>query len=38
MYRLPEESKPGDYAVTREVVRGEVDLFKSSRRAKKEPA
>jgi ATP-dependent Clp protease ATP-binding subunit ClpX len=38
MYRLPEESKPGDYAVTREVVRGEVDLFKSSRRAKKESA
>ena len=38
MYRLPEESKPGDYAVTREVVRGEVDLFKSSRRSKKESA
>ena len=38
MYRLPEESKPGDYAVTREVVRGELDLFKSSQRAKKESA
>ena len=38
MYRLPEEPKPGEYAVTREVVRGEVDLFKASRRAKKESA
>jgi len=39
MYRLPEEAKPGNYAVTREVVLGEVDLFKASRRrAKKESA
>jgi ATP-dependent Clp protease ATP-binding subunit ClpX len=38
MYRLPEEPKPGEYAVTKEVIRGEVDLFKASRRAKKESA
>lgn len=38
MYRLPEEPKPGNYAVTRKVVLGEVDLFKASRRAKKESA
>jgi len=38
MYRLPEEPKQGEYSVTREVVRGEVDLFKSSRRSKKESA
>jgi ATP-dependent Clp protease ATP-binding subunit ClpX len=38
MYRLPEESKPGDYAITRQIVRGEADLFESGRRAKKESA
>jgi ATP-dependent Clp protease ATP-binding subunit ClpX len=38
MYRLPEEPKPRDYLVNPEVVRGEVDLFKASRRAKKESA
>jgi ATP-dependent Clp protease ATP-binding subunit ClpX len=38
MYRLPEEAKPGDYVVTKEVVRGEVNLFNASRRTKKESA
>ncbi|HIJ70908.1 MAG TPA: ATP-dependent Clp protease ATP-binding subunit ClpX [Planctomycetes bacterium] len=38
MYQLPEEQKPGRYVVTKEVVHGEADLFKASRRAKKESA
>jgi ATP-dependent Clp protease ATP-binding subunit ClpX len=38
MYRLPEEPKPGNYVITEEVVRGEADLFKASREAKKESA
>jgi ATP-dependent Clp protease ATP-binding subunit ClpX len=38
MYRLPEEPKPGNYVITEEVVRGEADLFKATRKAKKESA
>ena len=38
MYRLPEEPKPGNYLITEEVVRGEADLFKAIRKAKKESA
>ena len=38
MYRLPEESKPGKYAITKEVIDGEVDLFESGSEAQKESA
>ena len=38
MYQLPEEPKPGDYIITKDVVEGKVDLFESNRRAKKESA
>ena len=38
MYRLPEEPKPGSYVVTREVVLGDAELFKSTKASKKESA
>ena len=38
MYRLPEEPKPGDYVITKEVVQGRADLFSADEKAKKESA
>jgi len=38
MYRLPEESKPGKYAITKDVIDGKVDLFESGSEAQKESA
>ena len=38
MYRLPEEPKPGDYMITKEVVQGRVKLFSTKKKAKKESA
>jgi ATP-dependent Clp protease ATP-binding subunit ClpX len=38
MYRLPEEPKPGNYVITKEVVEGEADLFSTEEGAKKESA
>ena len=38
MYRLPEEPKPGNYVITKEVVEGEADLFSAEEETKKESA
>ena len=38
MYRLPEEPKPGDYMITKEVVQGRAGLFSTKKKAKKESA
>lgn len=38
MYRLPEEPKPGNYVITKEVVEGRADLFSAEEKAKKESA
>ncbi len=38
MYQLPEEPRPGKYTITPEVIEGKVDLFKRSKKAKKESA
>jgi ATP-dependent Clp protease ATP-binding subunit ClpX len=38
MYRLPEEPKPGDYLITKDIVRGKADLFKTAKKNKKESA
>jgi ATP-dependent Clp protease ATP-binding subunit ClpX len=38
MYRLPEEPKPGNYVITKEVVEGEADLFGTAEETKKESA
>ena len=38
MYRLPEQDKNGTYTVSKDVVNGEVDIFESAKRQKKESA
>lgn len=38
MYQLPEETKPGKYVITRDVVEGKAELFAAKKRAKKESA
>jgi ATP-dependent Clp protease ATP-binding subunit ClpX len=38
MYQLPEAPKPAKYTITRDVVEGKVELFKSQLRRKKESA
>ena len=38
MYRLPEETKGSTYVITKEVVEGKVDVFKTAKRTKKESA
>ncbi len=38
MYRLPEETKGSPYLITKEVVEGKVDVFKTAKRTKKESA
>ncbi len=38
MYRLPEESKPAKYVITRDIVEGKTELFTAKRKAKKESA
>ncbi len=38
MYRLPEETRGSTYVITKEVVEGKVDVFKTARRTKKESA
>ena len=38
MYRLPEEPTPGDYLITKSVVKGEADLFEQAKIARKESA
>ncbi len=38
MYRLPEETKGSTYVITKEVIEGKVDVFKTARRTKKESA
>jgi ATP-dependent Clp protease ATP-binding subunit ClpX len=38
MYRLPEETKGSTYVITKEVIEGDVDVFKTAKRSKKESA
>ncbi len=38
MYRLPEEPKPAKYVITRDIVEGKAELFKSKKKSKKESA
>jgi ATP-dependent Clp protease ATP-binding subunit ClpX len=38
MYRLPEETKGTTYLITKEVIEGKVDVFKTAKRTKKESA
>jgi ATP-dependent Clp protease ATP-binding subunit ClpX len=38
MYQLPEESKPGKYIITPEIVERKADLFTAKQKAKKESA
>jgi len=38
MYQLPEESKPGKYVITRDIVEGKAGLFTAKQKAKKESA
>jgi ATP-dependent Clp protease ATP-binding subunit ClpX len=38
MYKLPEESKPGKYVITRDIVEGKAELFTARQKAKKESA
>jgi len=38
MYRLPEEPKPGNYVITKEIVEGRADLFSTPEETKKESA
>jgi ATP-dependent Clp protease ATP-binding subunit ClpX len=38
MYQLPEETKPGRYVITREIVEGKATLMAAKRKARKESA
>lgn len=38
MYRLPEETKGNTYVITKDVIEGKVDVFKTAKRSKKESA
>jgi len=38
MYRLPEDGKGRSFTITRDVIKGNVDLFEASSKAKKESA
>ncbi len=38
MYRLPEETKGNTYLITKGVIEGKVDVFKTAKRSKKESA
>ncbi len=38
MYKLPEESKPEKYVITRDIVEGKAELFTAKQKAKKESA
>ena len=38
MYQLPEEQKPAEYIITRDIVEGKAELFTAKQKAKKESA
>ncbi|OQY07548.1 MAG: ATP-dependent protease ATP-binding subunit ClpX [Planctomycetales bacterium 4572_13] len=38
MYQLPEESKPGEYTITPDVIEGKADPFEQARKVQKESA